>query len=134
MKIFRRKKEKDNSKQNASSAVEWPEYVVELDNSNFEEFIEKYPLSIVDFWAPWCAPCKAMAPRLRRLSNIYKGKVAFGKLNTQKNQKIAKKYKVFGIPHLVFFRYGKKVSSMTGLKSVGDIKDMIDDILKNNRR
>ena len=73
-----------------------------------------------------------MAPRLRRLSNIYKEKVAFGKLNTQDNQKIAKKYKVSGIPHLVFFSYGKKISSITGLKSVGEIKDIIDKILKKD--
>jgi len=134
MRIFKRKKEKDASKQNVSSAVEWPDYVVELDKNNFEEFIEKYPLSVVDFWAPWCAPCKAMAPRLRRLSNIYKGKVAFGKLNTQDNQKIAKKFKIFGIPHLILFRYGKKVSSITGLRSIGDIKGIIDKTLKNDSR
>ena len=130
MRIFKLKKEKSRSKQKESSPVEWPMYVVELDENDFEGFIEKYPLSIVDFWAPWCAPCKAMAPRLRRLSNIYKGKVAFGKINTQDNQKIAKKYKVFGIPHLILFRYGEKISIITGLKSVGGIKEVIDKILK----
>ena len=132
--IFKSKKEKNNSKQYTSSEVKWPEYVVELDGKNFQEFVEKYPLSIIDFWASWCAPCKAMSPRLRRLSNIYKGKVAFGKLNTQENQEIAKKYKIFGIPHLIFFRYGKKISSMTGLKSVGNIKEVIEKNLKNDGR
>ena len=128
--IFKHKKKKYDSKQEIPSAIEWPDHVVNLDEKNFEEFIQKYPLSVIDFWAPWCAPCKAMVPRLRRLSNIYKGKVAFGKLNTQNNQDLAKKYKITGIPHLAFFRYGKKISSMTGLKSVGDIKDVIEDILK----
>ena len=128
--IFRNKKEKNNPNQKISTPVEWPDYVIELNKKNFEEFIGKYPLSVVDFWAPWCAPCKAMAPRLRRLSKIYKGKVAFGKINTQDNQDIAKKYKIIGIPHLVIFRYGKSISDITGLKSVGDIKKVIDDILK----
>ena len=128
--IFRQKKEKNNSEQNANSAVEWPKYVVELDKKHFQEFIEKYPLSIVDFWASWCAPCKAMAPRLRRLSNIYKGKVAFGKLNTQENPDITKNYKILGIPHLIAFRHGEKISSITGLKSVGDIKNVIEGFLK----
>ena len=132
--IFKNKEETNNSKQYTSSEIKWPEYVVELDGKSFEGFIGKYSLSIVDFWAPWCAPCKAMAPRLRRLSNIYKGKVAFGKINTQENQKIAKKYKIFGIPHLVFFRYGKKISSITGLKSVGNIKEVIEKNLKNDGR
>ena len=119
-----------DSNQKAHSVKEWPDHVITLEGNNFNKFIEKYPLSIVDFWAPWCAPCRAMAPRLRRLSKIYKGKVAFGKLDTQKNQDIAKQYKIMGIPHLIFFRNGKKVTSITGVKSVGNIKDTIDGLLK----
>jgi thioredoxin 1 len=71
-----------------------------------------------------------MAPRLRRLSKIYKGKVAFGKLDIQNNQDIARQYKIIGIPHLVFFKNGKKISSITGVKSIGDLKDTIDALLK----
>ena len=129
--IFDRSKKRKEDNKNTQSVNEWPYYVVTLDERNFDDFIQKYPLSLVDFWAPWCAPCKAMAPRLRRLSKIYNKKVAFGKLDIQENQYIAKKYKIMGIPHLVFFNYGKKISSITSLKSVGYIKDTIDDILKN---
>lgn len=128
--IFDRSKKRKEDNKNTQSVNEWPYYVVTLDERNFDDFIQKYPLSLVDFWAPWCAPCKAMAPRLRRLSKIYNKKVAFGKLDIQENQYIAKKYKIMGIPHLVFFNYGKKISSITSLKSVGYIKDTIDDILK----
>ncbi len=125
--FFKRKKDyKENSLPNRN----WPDHIVTLEGKTFNDFIEKYPFSIVDFWAPWCIPCKSMSPRLRRLSKIYKGKVAFGKLDTQKNQDIAKKYKIRGIPHLVLFNYGKKLTSITGLKSVGYIKDTIDDLLK----
>jgi thioredoxin 1 len=108
----------------------WPDYVVTLDEKNITEFITKYPLSIVDFWASWCAPCREMAPRLRRLSKIYKGEIVFGKLDIQNNQDIAKEYKITGIPHLVFFKNGKKISSITGVKSIGDLKDTIDALLK----
>lgn len=128
--FFKNKKRKISSNEKQHTSIEWPDHIINLDKSNFEEFIKKYPLTIIDFWAPWCAPCRAMAPRLRRLSNIYTGKVAFGKINTQENQDIAKKYKISGIPHLGFFRYGKKISSATGLKSVGDLKDIIDNLLK----
>lgn len=131
--IFKNKNEKNIPNQKISSKIEWPDYVIELNNSNFEEFIGKYPLSVVDFWAPWCAPCKAMAPRLRRMSKIYKGKVAFGKINIQKNNDTAKKYKVTSIPHLVIFRFGNTISNIYGLKSVGDIKNNIDDILKKQK-
>jgi len=128
--FFKHKEKKYDISQKIPSVIEWPDHVVNLDKKNFKEFIKKYPLSIIDFWAPWCNPCKAMLPRLRRLSVIYKGKVAFGRLNTQENQDIAKNYKIAGIPHLAFFRYGKKISSSVGLKSVGDIKKVIEDILK----
>ena len=130
LRIFGNKNEENVSNQKISASVEWPDYVIELKDSNFEEFIEKYPLSIVDFQAPWCSPCKAMAPRLRRLSKIYKGKVAFGKINTQKYQDIAKKYKITSIPHLIVFRFGKSISNIYGLKSVGDIKNVIENFLK----
>ena len=128
--IFKRKRKNDNSHQNISSVDKWPDYVVTLDKKNFNEFIQKYPLSIVDFWAPWCAPCRIIAPRIRRLSKIYKGKVAFARLNTQKNEDVAKQYHIIGIPHLVFFRYGKKVTSITGVRSVGYIKNVIGDLLE----
>ena len=127
--LFKRKVLRDPDRK-VSSVGKWPDYVVTLNGKNFNEFIQKYPLSLVDFWAPWCAPCRTMAPRLRRLSKIYKGKVAFGKLDTQANEDIAKKYKIMGIPHLMFFRYGKKVSTVTGVRSIGDLKDIIDDLLK----
>lgn len=123
------KRKKDSTKKPPQSK-EWPDHVVTLEGENFNNFIEKYPLSIVDFWAPWCAPCRTMSPRLRRLSKIYKGKVAFGKLDTQKEQDIAKQYGIMGIPHLMFFRYGRKITSVSGLKSVGSIKNVIENLLE----
>ena len=128
--FFKKKKNKNDTNQNYYSTVEWPEYIINLNAETFDDFIQKYSLSIIDFWAPWCAPCKAMTPRLRKLSKIYKGKVAFGKLDVQKNRDISKKYKISGIPHLICFKYGKKISSITGLKSVYDLKNTIEDILK----
>ena len=128
--LLNRKKGKCGSDLNDLSTSEWPDYVITLDGKNFSDFIQKYPLSVVDFWAPWCAPCRTMGSRLRRLSKIYKGKLAFGKLDIQANKDIAKKYKIMGIPHLMFFRYGKKVSNVIGVRSVGDLKDIIDDLLK----
>ena len=132
--FFKRKNDKSAFDQKGYSVKEWPDYVVPLEGNNFNKFIEKYPLSIVDFWAPWCAPCRIIAPRIRRLSKIYKGKVAFGKLDTQKNQDISKQYKITGIPYLAFFSYGRKISSMTGVKSIGYIKNVIDDLLKKWNR
>jgi len=128
--FFNRKREGKKLDKKNSSVRNWPDHVITLDEKNFNEFIQKYSLSVVDFWAPWCGPCKAMLTRVRRLSVIYNGKVAFGRLNIEENKVISKRYKIMGIPHLGFFRYGKKLTSTTGLKSVKDIKDIIDGFLK----
>jgi len=127
---FLKKKNSTALGQKENMEIDWPDHVLTLDGDNFDEFIEKYPLSIVDFWAPWCAPCKIMLPRLRKLSKIYHGKLAFGRLNTTKNEHIAKKYRIASIPNLIFFSYGRKIKSITGVKSVGEIKKVIDKMLR----
>jgi len=132
--LFPRKKDKGGPDKKKLSSENWPDYVITLNEKNFDNFIKKYPLSAVDFWAPWCAPCRTMGPRLRRLSKIFKGKIVFGKLNTQENEDIAKKYKIMGIPHIIIFYHGKKLSSITGVKSVGSIKNTIEELLKKNKR
>ena len=132
--LYNRRRGVHDFNKKVPSIKEWPDRIVTLEGNNFNKFIEKYPLSMVDFWAPWCAPCRTMAPRLRRLSKIYYGKVAIGKLDTQKNQDIAKQYKIMGIPNLMFFRFGKKITSITGVKSVGAIKNIIDNFLQKGDR
>lgn len=122
-----KKKEKDDKTHTKPST--WPTHVMTLDAKNFDSFIRSYPLTIVDFWAPWCSPCKTMLPRLRRLERLYQGKVAFGRLNTEQEKALSKKFDIMSIPYFGFFRYGKKIGSMTGVKSVGDMKDSIDSYL-----
>ena len=109
---------------------DWPVEVVQLNDNIFSLFIKKYPLSLVDFWAPWCGPCKTISSRVRRLSKLYNGQVAFGKLNVQHHKQIADQYHVTNIPYLVFFSYGKKIASLVGAKSMVDIKRKIDSLQK----
>ena len=108
---------------------QWPDHILTLNNKKFDDFIDRYPVAIVDFWAPWCAPCRTMTPRLRQVEKMYRGKAAFGKINVDAEPGLAKRYHVLGIPKLVFFSYGAKVTSVTGLQQVKDIQDKIDDIL-----
>ena len=128
MNLFKKKYNR-NKIINKKYDLVYPDHVKILDKNNFDDFINKYPLSVVDFWAPWCIHCRTMAPRIRRLSVIFKGKVAFGKIDTSKNQDISKNFKILSIPHLIFFQNGNKISSITGLKSTGEIKKVIDNLL-----
>ncbi len=125
---------KYDSNHKTHSLNERPDHAVTLEGNNFNKFIKKYPLSIVDFWAPWYTSCRAITPRLRRVLNIYKGKLAVGKLDIQKNQDIAKQYKITGIPNLIFFRFGKKIASIIGVRSIGYIKNVIEDLLAKRKK
>ena len=102
MNIFKRKNSKDK-KSETKEIIKYPDHIKNLDKKNFNDFISQYPLSIIEFWAPWCAPCKTMIPRIRRLSVLYKGKIAFGKIDISKNQEISKKYDILSIPQIIFF-------------------------------
>lgn len=121
MKFFKKKKEKVEPEN-----ITWPKYVENLDEKKFYDFLEKYPLCFIDFWAPWCAPCKKMTPRMRRISKMYQGKVAFGKVNTQKEKSLAEKYKIMSIPTFMLFKNGKEKATLTGVNSVGEIKKILE--------
>jgi thioredoxin len=124
--LFKNKKENPMKK---DADIQWPTHVESLNSKTFQPFIEIYPLSVIDFWAPWCRPCKIMHPRLRRLERLYHGKVAFGRVDTQIEKSIAKQYNIMGIPYFGFFHYGKKIGGATGVKSVGDMKELIESYL-----
>ena len=93
---------------------DWPRGTVELDDGSFDEFVNRYPLTMVEFWASWCAPCKAMRPIIRDIAEARKGQVAIGKINIERHRKLAERFDVLSIPHVVYFNYGKPIDSSHG--------------------
>ncbi len=82
---------------------------------DFEEVVLKSNIPvIVDFWAPWCAPCRIIAPVLEQIAQEYAGKVKVVKLNTDENPEIAARYNIRGIPTLLIFKDGKVIDQLVG--------------------
>ncbi len=103
------------------------ENVTHVGKDNFETEVLKSSIPVVvDFWAEWCGPCKFLAPVIDELAAEYAGKVKFTKLDTDKDQEIAIKYGIFGIPTLKVFRGGEEIDSMSGAAPKDFVKDFID--------
>jgi thioredoxin 1 len=106
------------------------ENVSEVTESSFQKDVLQSPLPvIVDFWAPWCAPCKHIAPILEELAQEYQSKVKIVKVNTDQFQKIASTYEVRGIPNLVFFKGGKIVERVIGAVPKEQLVQVIERVL-----
>ena len=87
---------------------------VVLTDSNFASEVAKYPVMLVDFWAPWCGPCRIVGPIIEQLAREYSGRVAFGKLNVDDNQMVAGSFGVQSIPTMMIMKAGKVVDVMVG--------------------
>ena len=103
---------------------------IEANDQNFAEIVEKSDIPvIVDFWAPWCAPCRMLAPTFEKLANEYQGKVKFVKVNVDENPTTAIKYMVQGIPTVMIFKDGKPVKTLVGVKPEQEYKAELDALI-----
>lgn len=99
--------------------------VREINDNNFENIvINSENISIVDFWAPWCGPCRKMSAVIDEVANEFEGKVNVCKINTDENLKSAKEYSISGLPSILIFKDGKPIERLVGL--------MPKDTLSNN--
>lgn len=104
--------------------------VIDVKRSNFqEEVISADKLVLVDLYATWCAPCKALAPVLEELADKYADKIKVVKVNVDEEESIAVKFGIASIPTVIFFKNGQAAASLVGLRTSSEIEKMIEKLL-----
>jgi thioredoxin 1 len=105
--------------------------IIHLNDQSFADSVEKNPTPIlVDFWAEWCMPCRALAPVIDELAQEFQGKVRFAKVNVDECKDIPAKFGIRGIPTLLLFHDGKKVNELVGNQPKDKIKGMLSKIVE----
>jgi thioredoxin 1 len=103
---------------------------VVVTDSNFKmEVLGSNTPVLLDFWAEWCAPCRALAPVIEKIAEANSGKLKVGKLNVDENPGTAQQFGIQGIPTLILFKDGKAAHQLVGFQSQGNIQRAVDEIL-----
>ncbi|MCL4353821.1 thioredoxin [Patescibacteria group bacterium] len=101
-----------------------------ITDSSFDQEVLQSKLPVlVDFWAPWCGPCRMVSPIVEELAKEYQDKLKVGKLNVDENSQTASRYAVMSIPSLIIFRDGKPIKTMVGAQSKENFKKEIEEVL-----
>ncbi|MEE8470250.1 MAG: thioredoxin [Dehalococcoidia bacterium] len=101
-----------------------------VDDKSFKEVVLESEVPVlVDFWAPWCGPCRAVAPVVEELAGEYAGRIRFGKVNVDENPAVATEYGIRSIPTILLFKEGKPMKQVVGFTAKAELKKHLDSVL-----
>ncbi|MEI4270069.1 MAG: thioredoxin TrxA [Candidatus Dasytiphilus stammeri] len=108
--------------------------IIYVHDNNFEDYVlkEDNRVTLVEFWAEWCGPCKGMAPILEEIAEEYKNQLNVAKLNVDKNPVTTQKYGIRGIPTLLVFKNGKLLDTKVGILTLGKMKEFLNQFFIND--
>ncbi|HKM77579.1 MAG TPA: thioredoxin [Candidatus Bathyarchaeia archaeon] len=102
---------------------------IAVSDRNFDQTLKSYPLIVIDCWAAWCAPCRAIAPVVDQLAKEYSGKVVFGKLNVDENPETTQRFSIMAIPTLLVMKNSKEVDRIVGVISKSQLEAKVNSFL-----
>ncbi len=106
--------------------------VIEVTDATFDEQVANTEgVTVVDFWAPWCGPCRMVGPVIEELAEEYEGRVRFAKVNVDDNQQIAGSFGIRSIPTIGFFKNGEAVGGVVGAYPKEALQQVIEDVLSD---
>jgi len=124
--------ERKRLKEQAEAAKQQQQAVMELTAATFEqEVMQSTEPVFVDFWAPWCSPCKAFAPTFAQVAQEYTGRVRFAKVNTEAEQSLAQAFRIQSIPTMIIFYAGQVLGSFSGAVNASQLRSAVEQVLQS---